>query len=151
MLGWLALKWRWRARREIADQPTDRPNLVMGAKDPLAGSVELPTTRTPSEYRWCARTFTGAARKESHIGITSACARAAAEVRAPPSADSGMAALECRNNLGDTCTRMSRRSSSSQRCCLAVTQSFEDYNLCSRRAERCRSRPWWRFAMVTSR
>ena len=27
----MALKWRWRARRESAGQPADRPNLVMGA------------------------------------------------------------------------------------------------------------------------
>ena len=31
MLGGLALKWRWRARRRAAGQPADRPNLVMGA------------------------------------------------------------------------------------------------------------------------
>jgi glutamate decarboxylase len=31
MLAGLALKWRWRARRQAAGQPTDRPNLVMGA------------------------------------------------------------------------------------------------------------------------
>ena len=31
MLGGLALKWRWRERRRAAGQPTDRPNLVMGA------------------------------------------------------------------------------------------------------------------------
>jgi glutamate decarboxylase len=30
MLGGLALKWRWRQRREAAQLPTDRPNLVMG-------------------------------------------------------------------------------------------------------------------------
>jgi glutamate decarboxylase len=30
MLGGLALKWRWRQRREAAGLPTDRPNLVMG-------------------------------------------------------------------------------------------------------------------------
>jgi glutamate decarboxylase len=30
MLGALSLKWRWRARREAADQPIDRPNLVFG-------------------------------------------------------------------------------------------------------------------------
>jgi glutamate decarboxylase len=30
MLGGLALKWRWRQRREAAGQSTDRPNLVMG-------------------------------------------------------------------------------------------------------------------------
>jgi len=30
MLGGLALKWRWRKRRESAGQPSDRPNLVMG-------------------------------------------------------------------------------------------------------------------------
>jgi glutamate decarboxylase len=30
MLGALALKWRWRARREAAGQDTDRPNLVFG-------------------------------------------------------------------------------------------------------------------------
>jgi glutamate decarboxylase len=30
MLGGLALKWRWRQRREQAGLPTDRPNLVMG-------------------------------------------------------------------------------------------------------------------------
>ncbi len=30
MLGGLALKWRWRKRREAAGQPSDRPNLVMG-------------------------------------------------------------------------------------------------------------------------
>jgi glutamate decarboxylase len=31
MLGGLALKWRWRQRRQAAGQPADRPNLVMGA------------------------------------------------------------------------------------------------------------------------
>jgi glutamate decarboxylase len=31
MLGALALKWRWRARRRAAGLPTDRPNLVTGA------------------------------------------------------------------------------------------------------------------------
>ncbi len=30
-LGGLAMKWRWRAAREAAGRPTDRPNLVMGA------------------------------------------------------------------------------------------------------------------------
>ncbi len=30
MLGALALKWKWRARREAAGKPTDRPNLVFG-------------------------------------------------------------------------------------------------------------------------
>ncbi|WP_376770930.1 glutamate decarboxylase [Streptomyces lonarensis] len=30
MLGGLALKWRWRKRREAAGLPTDRPNLVCG-------------------------------------------------------------------------------------------------------------------------
>jgi glutamate decarboxylase len=31
MLGALCLKWKWRARREAAGLPTDRPNLVFGA------------------------------------------------------------------------------------------------------------------------
>jgi len=31
MLGALAMKWRWKARRESAGQSTDRPNLVYGA------------------------------------------------------------------------------------------------------------------------
>jgi glutamate decarboxylase len=31
MLSGLALKWRWRANREAAGKPSDRPNLVMGA------------------------------------------------------------------------------------------------------------------------
>jgi glutamate decarboxylase len=31
MLGALALKWRWRKRRQAAGLPTDRPNLVTGA------------------------------------------------------------------------------------------------------------------------
>ena len=31
MLGGLALKWRWRQRRQAAGEPVDRPNLVMGA------------------------------------------------------------------------------------------------------------------------
>ena len=31
MLGGLALKWRWRQRREAAGKAADRPNLVMGA------------------------------------------------------------------------------------------------------------------------
>ncbi|MFJ6214851.1 glutamate decarboxylase [Streptomyces sp. NPDC092296] len=30
MLGGLAMKWRWRKRREAAGQPADRPNLVCG-------------------------------------------------------------------------------------------------------------------------
>ena len=30
MLGGLALKWKWRERMKAANQPTDRPNLVMG-------------------------------------------------------------------------------------------------------------------------
>jgi glutamate decarboxylase len=30
-LGGLAMKWRWRAAREAAGQPADKPNLVMGA------------------------------------------------------------------------------------------------------------------------
>jgi glutamate decarboxylase len=30
MLGGLALKWRWRQRRDAAGKPADRPNLVMG-------------------------------------------------------------------------------------------------------------------------
>ena len=30
MLGGLALKWKWRQRREAAGLPSDRPNLVMG-------------------------------------------------------------------------------------------------------------------------
>jgi glutamate decarboxylase len=30
MLGALAMKWRWRARREAAGKPVDRPNLVFG-------------------------------------------------------------------------------------------------------------------------
>jgi glutamate decarboxylase len=31
MLGGMALKWRWRQRRQAAGLPSDRPNLVMGA------------------------------------------------------------------------------------------------------------------------
>ncbi len=31
MLAGMALKWRWRARREAAGQPADKPNLIMGA------------------------------------------------------------------------------------------------------------------------
>jgi glutamate decarboxylase len=31
MLGGLAMKWRWRQRREAAGQSTDRPNMVMGS------------------------------------------------------------------------------------------------------------------------
>ncbi len=31
MLGGMALKWRWRAAREAAGKPADKPNLVMGA------------------------------------------------------------------------------------------------------------------------
>src|SRR5712691_1269445 len=30
MLGGMALLWRWRARRQAAGRPADRPNLVMG-------------------------------------------------------------------------------------------------------------------------
>jgi glutamate decarboxylase len=30
MLGALSLKWKWRARRERAGKPTDRPNLIFG-------------------------------------------------------------------------------------------------------------------------
>ncbi len=30
MLGGLAMKWRWRARRKTAGKPTDKPNLVCG-------------------------------------------------------------------------------------------------------------------------
>jgi glutamate decarboxylase len=30
MLGGMALKWRWRQRRQAAGRPADRPNLVMG-------------------------------------------------------------------------------------------------------------------------
>ena len=31
MLGGLAMKWRWRQRREAAGQSTDKPNMVMGS------------------------------------------------------------------------------------------------------------------------
>ncbi|MEN3313823.1 MAG: glutamate decarboxylase [Acidimicrobiaceae bacterium] len=31
MLAGMALKWRWRARRQAAGSPSDRPNLVMGS------------------------------------------------------------------------------------------------------------------------
>ena len=31
MLGGLAMKWKWRERREAAGQSTDRPNMVMGS------------------------------------------------------------------------------------------------------------------------
>jgi len=31
MLGGMALKWRWRQRRQEAGKPTDEPNMVMGA------------------------------------------------------------------------------------------------------------------------
>jgi glutamate decarboxylase len=31
MLGGIAMKWRWRQRREAAGLPTDRPNMVMGS------------------------------------------------------------------------------------------------------------------------
>jgi len=31
MLAGMALKWRWRARRAAAGQPTDRPNLILGS------------------------------------------------------------------------------------------------------------------------
>jgi glutamate decarboxylase len=31
MLGGLAMKWRWRALREAAGKPTDKPNMVMGS------------------------------------------------------------------------------------------------------------------------
>ncbi|WP_109994497.1 glutamate decarboxylase [Salinisphaera sp. LB1] len=31
MLAGMALKWRWRARREAAGQPADRPNLILGS------------------------------------------------------------------------------------------------------------------------
>lgn len=30
MLGGMALKWKWRARREAQGKPTDKPNMVMG-------------------------------------------------------------------------------------------------------------------------
>jgi glutamate decarboxylase len=39
MLGGLALKWRWRQRREAAGASTDRPNLVMGANVQVWGEV----------------------------------------------------------------------------------------------------------------
>src|SRR4029077_3106715 len=35
MLGALSLKWKWRARREAAGKPTDRPNLVFGGDVPV--------------------------------------------------------------------------------------------------------------------
>src|SRR4029453_15382270 len=31
MLAGMALKWRWRARREAAGKPTDKPNLILGS------------------------------------------------------------------------------------------------------------------------
>ncbi|HEY6424503.1 MAG TPA: glutamate decarboxylase [Pseudonocardiaceae bacterium] len=31
MLAGMAMKWRWRARRAAAGQPTDRPNLILGS------------------------------------------------------------------------------------------------------------------------
>ncbi|MCZ7532088.1 MAG: glutamate decarboxylase [Acidimicrobiia bacterium] len=31
MLAGLAMKWRWRAMREAAEKPTDKPNMVMGS------------------------------------------------------------------------------------------------------------------------
>jgi glutamate decarboxylase len=31
MLAGLAMKWRWRARRRAAGEPTDRPNLILGS------------------------------------------------------------------------------------------------------------------------
>ena len=31
MLGGLAMKWKWRQRREAAGLPTDKPNMVMGS------------------------------------------------------------------------------------------------------------------------
>src|SRR3954453_15656842 len=37
MLGALSLKWKWRARREAAGRPTDRPNLVFGGGGHVGG------------------------------------------------------------------------------------------------------------------
>ncbi len=30
MLGGMAAKWRWRAKRQAAGKPTDNPNMVCG-------------------------------------------------------------------------------------------------------------------------
>ena len=53
MLGGLALKWRWRERRQAAGKPADRPNLVCGAGADLLAQVRaLLRRRAARDARW---------------------------------------------------------------------------------------------------
>ncbi len=53
MLGGMALKWRWRARRHRAGKPAEQPNLVTGATCRCAGRSSAGTgTSSPGSCRW---------------------------------------------------------------------------------------------------